>query len=358
MHHEGHRRWAREVVSRYPLTTSGTTLLVGLAGLLGWTHQSVHDYVLHVVAWSCVGLLLIAGLLTCILGHRCKKHIARALAGAPGHCGDRLPDAGRFLRIRYLQPPTDDAHRVTRRGRYKEIRFRLLDPFELISLEYVIKGADLTVLPSRTRPAGDWTLPPEFAAGEEWSAKGKPDGDLYEIGEYRRGDPLRLVLWKITARRGGKNLYVRRPETVGDSKLAFYFRAGPGDEATAELVYYMIRENHIRASDLLVFSNDQDQDSAETEEDPLRRLAASGIYTARNTGENIRRFREEALRRRISACLVFLPEHKAEEHAANLQEMGLPTYFVAGTYASERIPENREDLLNLQFIPMEQNHST
>lgn len=358
MNHQGLIGRAREVVSRFPLTTSGMALLVGVAGLLGWTHHRVNDHIIHVVAWSCVGLLIIAILLVCSLGHLGKKHIARALAHRQVHCGDRLPAASRLLQIRYLQPPTNETQTITRRGRYQEIRFRLLDPFELISLEYVIKGADLMVLPRRSHPVGEWALPPEFAAGEEWSAKGKPDGDLYEIGEYRHGDPLRLVLWKITARRGGKSLYVRRPETVGDSKLAFYFMASPGDEATAELTYFMIREEQIRPTDLLAFSTDPEKNPVESEMEPLQRLASSGSKNADHAAASFRRFREESLRRRISACLVFLPERSAAQQAATFSELGVPTYFIAGTHTPQHAAEQHDSLPNLHVVLMEQTHPT
>ncbi|HMP75064.1 MAG TPA: DUF58 domain-containing protein [Kiritimatiellia bacterium] len=353
-----HSGWARDIASRFPLTPVGVALLLGAGGLLWWTHHIGHDHTIRVAAWACIALILIAAMLTWLTGNRQRKRIAEVLSDAQLDCGEALPTAGRLLRVRYIQPPADESGRLFRRGHLHDLRFRLHDPLELVSMECVARGVDLLVLPRPARPAVGLRLPSEVAAGEEWSARGKPAGDMHEIGEYRRGDPLRFVLWKVSARRGSKHLYVRRPETVGDSKLAFYFMAGPGDDPSAALLHFMIREQHLNAADLLLFNTDHPDASLDTGGDALRRLAASGNTEPSAALSNLDRFLEESLRRRVSACFIFLPAPQAEQVAAGFPETGLPTYFVAGIDAGLTPPESREGGCDIQFIPMEPISST
>lgn len=358
MQPKNHLGWARDIASRFPLTPAGVALLLGASGLLWWTYRAGQDHTIRVVAWSCIALVLLAAALSWSTGAHQRKRIAEALSNAQLDCGEALPDAGRILRIRYVHPSADDSRRVFRRGLVHELRFRLHDPLDLVSLECVARDVDLQVLPRPARPTVSWRLPPEVAAGEEWSARGKPAGDMHEIGEYRRGDPLRFVLWKISARRGSKHLYVRRPETVGDSKLAFYFVAGPGDDPSAELLHFMIREEHLHAADLLMFNTDRPDDPSEMGGTPLRRLSASGNTETSADLSNLDRFLEEAVRRRVSACFIFLPAPRAERVAASFPETGLPTYFVAGIAAGMTPPKGREGGCEIQFIPMEPPSST
>lgn len=72
--------------------------------------------------------------------------------------------------------------------------------------------------------------------------RGRPAGDLIEMKPYVRGDPLRLVLWKVYARTG--ELVVRAEERAldDDTQVHAYLVAGPGDEASAAAAAVALRQ--------------------------------------------------------------------------------------------------------------------
>jgi len=340
------------IAARFPLTANGTLLLVLSLGLLSWTYGSGHDHVLRIIGWCGTILPVAAVLLVRTVGIWRRRHLALAMDGIQLCCGDQLPDAGPLLDILYVAPTTDDARRVVRRGAFRSICFRLTDTLQLASVSFTVRDTDALVTPSLSEPSEQWSLPPELAAGEEWSARGKPEGDMHEIGEYRHGDPLRFVLWKVSARRGGKTMYVRRPETVGDSRLAFFFAAGPGDETTAEFVHFLLREGRIGSADLLVFSTDIEHAPHDVRAAPLHRLAASGNVSAEHPLTGLPRFMEEAHRRRVAACMIFLPAHQTLKLRQEAGEQPCPTLFVAGLQDGENEPSTSNGTDDIHFVRM------
>ena len=83
-----------------------------------------------------------------------------------------------------------------------------------------------------------------LAPGEVRShPRGQPAGDRVELRPYVRGDPLRMVLWKVYARTG--ELMVRTPETARDQDTDVYafFIAGTGDEASAAVAWVVMTRN-------------------------------------------------------------------------------------------------------------------
>lgn len=70
--------------------------------------------------------------------------------------------------------------------------------------------------------------------------RGRPNGDRVELRPYVRGDPLRLVLWKIYARTG--EMMVRTSETARDedSDVHAYLICGPGDEPAAAVAWISV----------------------------------------------------------------------------------------------------------------------
>lgn len=343
----------RAASSFLPLTVSGAVLLVLSVGLLLWAYRIGHDHVVRVVAWSGICLPVASVLLVWIEGSRQRRRIARLLTILRPCCGEMLPDAGPLLDIRYRIPVADEARRVLRRGLFPQVQYRLLDPLKLASVVYTLKDADMVVSPAITAPVDPWPHPAEVATGEEWSARGKPQGDMLEIGEYRHGDPLRFVLWKISARRGGRTLYVRRPETVGDSKLAYFFVAGPGDDATAELVQHLVREGRICSDDLIVFNTDEDGQLHAFGEDPLVRLAASGSLPISDPLSGFARFRDLATSRRVSAWVVFIPGDRPEEVRRRIGETDFPTHFVCGTRIEEIVVQGDGTTQDIRMVRME-----
>lgn len=69
---------------------------------------------------------------------------------------------------------------------------------------------------------------------------GRPAGDRVEMRPYVRGDPLRLVLWKVYARTG--QLMVRTAERAldEDSEVYAYLVAGVGDEPSAAAAWVAV----------------------------------------------------------------------------------------------------------------------
>ncbi|MBX2811678.1 MAG: DUF58 domain-containing protein [Myxococcales bacterium] len=69
---------------------------------------------------------------------------------------------------------------------------------------------------------------------------GRPLGDKVELRRYVRGDPIRLVLWKVYARTG--QLMVRTAETARDedTDVYAYLVTGTGDEASAAIAWVAV----------------------------------------------------------------------------------------------------------------------
>ncbi|GGZ66622.1 DUF58 domain-containing protein [Streptomyces subrutilus] len=246
------------------LTTRGRSFLA--AGIAA----AACAYVLGQGELLRVGLLLAALPLICVLAlHRTRYRVSgsrrltpgRVSAGAEARVQLRMDNVSRLPtgllmlqdRVPYVLGPRprfvldrvepggrrEVSYRVRSdlRGRYPlgPLQLRLTDPFGLVELTRSFSAHDtLTVVP-RTEP-----LPPVRIAGE---ASGYGDGSRRSLalaGEddviprgYRRGDDLRRVHWRSTARYG--ELMVRREEqpqrsratVLLDTRRLAYEGAGP-----------------------------------------------------------------------------------------------------------------------------------
>lgn len=128
------------------------------------------------------------------------------------------------------------------RGRYEvgPLTVRMADPFGLCELSRNFPGPDrLTVIPQVT-PLPSVRLPGEYAGSGDSRARavavhGEDDA---ATREYRRGDDLRRVHWKSTARTG--ELMVRREEQPWESRATIvldtraYGHRGDGPTASFE----------------------------------------------------------------------------------------------------------------------------
>ncbi|MFG2061363.1 DUF58 domain-containing protein [Micromonospora sp. NPDC048871] len=128
------------------------------------------------------------------------------------------------------------------RGRYEvgPLMVRMTDPFGLCELTRAFPGTDrLTVVP-QVVPLPSVRLPGEYAGSGESRARsvavhGEDDA---ATREYRRGDDLRRVHWKSTARTG--ELMVRREEQPWESRATVlldtraYGHHGDGPTASFE----------------------------------------------------------------------------------------------------------------------------
>jgi hypothetical protein len=74
------------------------------------------------------------------------------------------------------------------------------------------------------------------AANAKASVSGAPEGDMTEMREYREGDSVRLIVWKILAKTGGMRKMVRLEERVEAQRCALYFMAGVDDERAASFI--------------------------------------------------------------------------------------------------------------------------
>jgi hypothetical protein len=74
------------------------------------------------------------------------------------------------------------------------------------------------------------------AANAKATVSGDPQGDMTEMREYREGDSVRLIVWKILAKTGGMRKMVRVEENVQAHRCALYFMAGVDDERAASFI--------------------------------------------------------------------------------------------------------------------------
>ncbi|MFE3764951.1 DUF58 domain-containing protein [Streptomyces sp. NPDC059104] len=229
------------------LTTRGRSFLAAGAAAAGCAYVLGQGQLLR------VGLLLVALPLICVLTlHRTRHRVTgdrrltppRVPAGGEARVRLRLENVSRVPtgllmlqdRVPYVLGPRprfvldrveaggkrEVSYRVRSdlRGRYPlgPLQLRLTDPFGLVELTRSFSTYDtLTVVP-RTEP-----LPPVRMTGE---ANGYGDGTRRSLAlsgdddviprTYRRGDDLRRVHWRSTARYG--ELMVRREETPQRSK--------------------------------------------------------------------------------------------------------------------------------------------
>ncbi|WP_371678919.1 DUF58 domain-containing protein [Streptomyces sp. NBC_01276] len=229
------------------LTTRGRSFLAAGAAAAGCAYVLGQGQLLR------VGMLLVALPLICVLTlHRTRHRVTgdrrltppRVPAGGEARVQLRLENVSRVPtgllmlqdRVPYVLGPRprfvldrveaggkrEVSYRVRSdlRGRYPlgPLQLRLTDPFGLVELTRSFSAYDtLTVVP-RTEP-----LPPVRMTGE---ANGYGEGTRRSLAlsgdddviprTYRRGDDLRRVHWRSTARYG--ELMVRREETPQRSK--------------------------------------------------------------------------------------------------------------------------------------------
>jgi uncharacterized protein (DUF58 family) len=97
--------------------------------------------------------------------------------------------------------------RLVRRGRYwlGPMRMSSRFPFGLLSRTIVHKDIDtLYVYPRLGRLTRRWLARPRraLAGADRRQSKPGPEGDFYGVREWRRGDSLRLIHWRSSARTG------------------------------------------------------------------------------------------------------------------------------------------------------------
>ncbi|MBO9578146.1 MAG: DUF58 domain-containing protein [Microbacteriaceae bacterium] len=136
------------------------------------------------------------------------------VAGGPAHPGslsDAAPSArseskgGRVLRY---------AIRGARRGRYElgPLRIRRRDPLGLARADAVVGGTGSLLVTPRVTPLDDSPLDEAAAGGTELviMRRTAPSPDEVAVRDYERGDPIRRINWRASAKRD--RLMVRQEE--------------------------------------------------------------------------------------------------------------------------------------------------
>ena len=336
---DGHEIWLRELRLLLPWARGGVFLLLSSAGLAYWTFFASHDHLVRVLALCGVGLPVASLFLLLALQSGIRRQLAVATSN-PLYCGQRLLTCASVLSVELRSPPVDKVSRLTRRGFFHPVKYKLTDPFQLAQFERQI-DCRAEVLPALAEPSVPWQLPVEVQAGEEWGAGGRPDGDMLEIGQYHRGDLIKNILWKVVARTGNTKLYVRRPEVTISSRVAYYFVAGPGDDVAAELFDYLLREGKTGDADLYGFSTHPDRTSTSRPEARYL-LVESGRAEDVDCG-GFEKFQLEVARNQVAVCVLFLPNNALPDAQRLLLESRVRTRGIVCVREGDAISEDWTD---------------
>ena len=336
----------KRIIPLIPLRPSGLFLLASSVALLFWTYTSSQDHVVRVFALGTVLLVFVSVLQVAAVAFVCRWAIGalsgealplKASCGAPIETGFNVPVPywlGVHLDWTAPVPSTvcliGRAEEVTfgRRGSAKSItrNIEVSDFFGFASFAFAITQArEIEISPALKEPTTNWRSPAAASSGDEWSAQGKPEGDMFDIGQYRHGDSMKNILWKLTARRGGARVYVRRPEGVQNQRVAYYFLAGPGDDEVAELADYLLREVIIGPCDLFRCSTDLDEDATGPESAHQRLMASGSARKCDATSFEV--FQNEVGRQKV-ACVVFVPPNVTDAELRVFPDSHVPVSFV------------------------------
>ncbi len=174
----------------------------------------------------------------------------------------------------------------TQRQQTDEIirRFVVEDPFGLARV--VLRRTEartVRVLPWVGR-LGAAPMLRAHAGGEEMShPAGLPEGDRIDMRRYVAGDPLRMVLWKVYARR--RELMVRTPErAISPSlKIVAYLPAADGDEPAAGAARVAVESGLL--GDGWIFGADGASTPASDPEGALDLIVASAAARGGDAGD-------------------------------------------------------------------------
>lgn len=179
----------------------------------------------------------------------------------------------------------------------------------VISTETHPAGRAFCIMPALSSRQSALRLRPAQSAGDSSSASGRPEGDRIDIMQYQHGD-ARHMIWKIVARTGGMQKYVRAPETVSDKRSALFLVAGDNDEASVELVSGIIREKVFGTNWVLGTNTANTTVSADMMKAQWL-LAETGMAKREDTLKKTRSlfdtFQSQMLRCQVETCRLFLP---------------------------------------------------
>jgi hypothetical protein len=199
--------------------------------------------------------------------------------------------------------------RPPRRGLYHQVRRRITvrDSLSLCALTWWrTQPAAVRILPRRA-PLDHLALLARVVTGEDLSdPRGDPMGDRVDMRQYTRGDPPRMILWKVYART--RKLMVRVPERAitARPRVCAYLVAGAGDEAAASVLRVLVEQELLGLG--WRFGADGSDHYAGTPQEALEILARSGqAPTGEPSAGGLARFLAQAEHDGYSTCLVFPP---------------------------------------------------
>jgi hypothetical protein len=133
--------------------------------------------------------------------------------------------------------------RARHRGVFEEVVRDVVvrDAFGLAEMRVRLRGGAFRALPHLGKLEPSIALLSVAAGDEHAHPLGTMEGDRIELRRYVAGDPARFIHWKIFARTG--ELVVRVPEYAIKSadRVAVYFVAGEGDEASSAVTLALAR---------------------------------------------------------------------------------------------------------------------
>jgi len=195
-------------------------------------------------------------------------------------------------------------------------RFHVTGLLGLVSISFdhsATLKTPLQINPAKSTPVQPLSSSQTMSSGEMLSSEGHADGDRLEMRQYHQGDALRFVLWKIVARTGGQEKYVRTPEIVGEPRFAIFFAAEKKyDTASAELLQYILKSGALGSNWTFGISTAKETVNCPDIDRVLQLLAVSGSLPGDGNGrKRLETFLEEMQRNQCTRCVVLFPDTEA-----------------------------------------------
>jgi hypothetical protein len=318
-----------------PLTPTGLIVAVLLPVIYWWVGVPDDDRIVRVgcaaalvVLATCGGHVYLAALIVCLRKFEAGGRQFDLVVGVP-HAVPRyaiLPrwfplvqvdeawDFGPDIAIETTAASDNRTEIVTahRRGEFQNLvrKYRITDVCGLFRCAVHRQTGAAAVIRSAACAPIAWSSQETEASDLDENAAGSPQGDLIESRRYERGDPLRLVLWKVYARSG--EMLVRSPERTNAprKKAMAYFVAGPADEFTARVAGGLLQSGSLGGC--LWFQADGDGPPVTTPEEAVDRIVRSAHPGAAEIGsaDDCRRltsFLQSGADQGMTHCILFGP---------------------------------------------------
>lgn len=159
-------------------------------------------------------------------------------------------------------------------------------------------------------------------------------GDRLDMRRYRKGDPLRLILWPIYQRSG--HVMVRAPERAVSQhqRTGLYILNGPQDNSSAALARILLERDAL-GTGWRFGAEGSGLPWAHALEDSLDALAAGGSRELKTY--DLQHFLEDLTRDRFGKCLILVspdPENRNHKvtslaHGERLPRIGIEIWVVA-----------------------------